>query len=326
MRRRAAVFGPVLAAIVVHRTGLAQTPPGPARIGWLSSQLYQGTPLWPPFIAAMQELGWVEGRHYVVDALASEGHAERLPSLARELLQRRVDVIVAGGTPPAVAAKAATATVPIVFISVGDPVRSGLVVGFAQPGGNATGTGGLAPGIYVKQLEILTGAIASARRIAVFVNSGFGMHASFRTELEPAAQRIGVTLHPLELQAPEQLNEAFKSARLERADALLMLGQPFMFREAERLARLAIEAGLPTMSPFVELTKAGVLMSYGSRLVDDMKRIPYFLDRILKGAKPGELPVEQPSRFYLTINQTTARVLKLALSRPLLLRADEVIE
>jgi len=297
-----------------------------ARIGWLSSQPYEGTEFWPVFIEEMRALGWIEGRHFIIETMASEGHNERFPAMVAELLTRNVDVIVAAGTPPAVAAKAATSTTPIVFFFVGDPLNSGLVSGLAKPGGNATGMGGLGPGVYVKMLGLLKEALPSARTIGAFVNSESVVHESYRIELEPAAKNLDVNLRRIGLQAPEQIDAACTAAARENVDALLILGQPFLFREAARVSRLALDHSMPAMAPFVELARAGLMMSFGPRLIDDVRRLPHFLDRILTGTKPSDLPVEQPSRFYLTINLKSVRSLGLIIPQGLLVRADEVIQ
>ncbi|MEO5699803.1 MAG: ABC transporter substrate-binding protein [Casimicrobiaceae bacterium] len=304
----------------------AQQPTKIFRIGWLSSTRANKHPLWEVFIAGMRELGWIEGQNFTVENLLSEGRSQRLPALAAELVQHKVDLIVTAGTPPTTAAKNATATIPIVFYFVGDPVGSGLVADLGRPGGNITGLGGLGPGLFGKQLALLKNAVPKATHIAMMVNSGFPLHARGRAEVEIVARSLGLTLTPVELRVPEDIDGAFATIAREKVDALLILGQPFLFAERETIAKLALEQRLPAMNAFVELVQAGVLMSYAGKVVDDARRMPYYIDRILKGAKPSDLPVEQPTRFYLTINLKTAKAIGLTIPQSLLLRADEVIQ
>jgi putative ABC transport system substrate-binding protein len=278
------------------------------------------------FVDGMRELGWIEGKNFTVDNLRSDGHSERFAALAAELVKRKVDLIVTAGTPPTTAAKNATGTIPIVFFFVGDPIGSGFVASLAHPGGNVTGLGGLGPGEHKKQLQRLKESIPAATRIAMMINPALPLHDIYRGELEPTARDLGVTLVPVEARQPNDLTGTFSAIARAKVNALLILGQPFLFGERDVIARLALEHGLPAMVPFVELAHAGVLLSYGSRVVDDVRRLPYYVDRILKGAKPGELPVEQPTRFYLTINLKTANAMGVTIPPSLLARADEVIQ
>lgn len=295
------------------------------RIGWLSG----GPPidaLWKVFIEGLAERGWVEGRNLSFDILTSDGKNERFAALAAELVSRRVDLIVAAGTPPAVAAAKVTTTIPIVFWSVGDPVGAGLVESLARPGRNATGTGALGPAQAVKSLEILKEAVPRASRIAMFVNDAFPLMASLRPEIEATARRLGVALSPIQVRGPEEIDAAFAAVARGNFDALFIVGQPFLAVERARVARLALEGRIPAISPFNIATEAGLLMSYGSRFVDDFQRVPDFVDRILKGANPANLPVEQPTTFHLVINLRTARSIGFTLPPSLIARADQVIE
>ncbi len=312
--------------LMAPRTAPAQQSGKVFRIGFLSSTWAIKHPLWEVFITGMRELGWIEGQNFTVEHAVSEGHNERFPALAAELVQRKVDLIVTSGTPPTTAAKNATATIPIVFFFAGDPVGSGFVASLARPGGNITGLGGLGPGLYGKQLALLKEAVPKATRIAMMVNPVFPLHTLGRAEVELVARSLGLTLTPVELRVPEDIDGAFATIAREKAHALLILGQPFMFAEREKIAKLALEQRLPAMNAFVELTQAGVLMSYAGKIVDDARRMPYYIDRILKGAKPSDLPVEQPTRFYLTINLKTAKAIGLAIPQSVLARADEVLQ
>jgi putative tryptophan/tyrosine transport system substrate-binding protein len=325
--RRTLLGGALAGGCLVALTAVrAQAPDKPALIGWLSSGPLVPSPHWDAFVEGMRERGWVEGRDYTVLNLRSEGRNERLPALAAEMVQRKVDLIICGGTPPASAAMKATPTIPVLFYYAGDPVGSGLVASLARPGGNVTGLGGLATGQHAKQLQLLKQAVPEAMRVAMVFNPDFPLHAANRAEVEPAAQRLGVTLRPVELRAPADIDGAFASMVRERVHALHFFGQPFLFAQGPRVAALAMEHKLPAMIPFVEVARTGLLMAYGSRMIDDVRRLPYYVDRILKGASPAELPVEQPTRFYLTLNLKTAKTIGLAIPQALRLQADEVIE
>ena len=318
-----AIAGALLAAGLAGR---AQTPGKVYRIGWLSSGPWVGTQPLEVFNQGMRELGWVEGRHYMIDNRYTEGRSERIAAHAADLVQRKVDLLVGSGSPHTAALKNATATIPIIFYAVGDPVGSGIVGSLARPGGNVTGLGGLSPGVHAKQLELLRGVVPNASRIAYLFNPAFSFHAAIAAEVEPAARSLGVTLRPIELRSPDDIDAAFATLAREPVDALLIFGQGFLFEHGPRVAKLAIEQRLPAIISFQEVARYGVLMSYGSTILDDARRLPYFADRVLKGAKPAELPVEQPSKFYLTINKKTAKALGLTIPQSLLLRAHEVIE
>ena len=294
------------------------------RIAWLTSMSMAASQALTEFVRGMRELGWIEGQNFTIENLYYEGRGERLPALAAEAVQRKVDLILCAGTQTTTAAKDATTTIPILFYFVSDPVGSGFVASLARPGGNLTGMGGLGPGIFLKMLELLKEAVPKATRIAMFTNPT--LHAAFGVDAESAARSLKVTLKPIELRSPEELDSAFATIAREKVDALLIPGQPFLFREGARVAKMAIEQRLPAMIPFEEVARDGVLMSYGSRIIDDLRRLPHYVDRILKGAKPAELPVEQPTRFYLTINLKTAKAIGVTVPPSLLQRAAQVIE
>ena len=319
-----AMAGTLLAA---GRGDHAQTPANKVyRIGWLSSGPWAGTQPLEVFSQGMRELGWVEGRHYTIDNRYTEGRSERIVAHAADLVQRKVNLLVGSGTPHTTALKNATATIPILFYYVGDPVGSGLVASLARPGGNVTGLGGLGPGAHAKQLELLKEIVPNAARIATLFNPVVSFHAAIAAEVEVAARSFGVTLRPTELRSPDDIDAAFATLAREPVDALLIFGQGFLFEHGARVAKLAIEQRLPADISFQEVARYGVLMSYGSNIIDDVRRLPYFADRVLKGAKTANLPVEQPSKFYLTINQKTAKALGLTIPKSLLLSAHEVIE
>ena len=325
MNQRRRQLASLLAILLTSRAAAQGTQAGRVyRIGWLST----GPPidaLWSVFIEGLRERGWVEGRNVSFDILTSEGKSERFVPLAAELVARRVDLIVAAGTPPAVAAAKVTTTIPIVFWSVGDPVGTGLVESLARPGRNVTGMGALGPAQTVKMLEILKEAFPKASRIAMFFNDAFPLIVSVRPEIEATVRRLGVTLTPIQITRPEEIDAAFATVARGHFDALFIVGQPFLAAERVRVAKLALEGRIPAISPFNIVTEAGLLMSYGSRFVDDLQRVPAFIDRIFKGAKPADLPVEQPTTFHLVINLRTARSIGVTLPPSMIARA-EVIE
>lgn len=326
-RRRTLICGAVGGVLAAPFARHAESADKVYRLGYLSTgQSYAEWTHRDIFVASMRERGWIEGRNFTVDSRWAQGHSERLGAMAAELVRQEVDLIFCAGSPVVTAAKSAPATVPIVFFYIGDPVRSGFVASLARPGGNVTGMGGLGKDLHAKQLELLTEVAPRATRVALFVNPAIPFHNAALAEVEATARNRGVVLRAVELRSPDDIEAACASAARERADALHVFGQGFLFAQGARVARLAVEQRLPAVIPFEEVAKAGLLMSYAGRSVDDVRRLPYFIDRILKGAKPAELPVEQPTRFYLTLNLKTAKAIGLTVPQSLLLRADEVIE
>ncbi len=303
----------------------AQVPPAAKvfRIGWLGTAHTDSE--WDQFIEGLRERGWIEGKNLAFERLYSGGRSDRFPALAAQLVQRNVDLIVAVGTQPAVAARDATTTIPILFFYVGDPVGSGLVASLARPDRNLTRLGGFAAGLHVKQLVLLKEMVPKASRIAMFVNDDFPLHTVIRAEVEPAARKLGVILIPIQAKVPDDIDIAFATIARDNIDALLILGQPLIGAQRERVAKLALDHRMPAISTFDIATEAGLLMSYGSRIVDDARRLPHYVDRIFRGAKPADLPVEQPTRLYLVINQKTADAIGVSVSRSMLARADQVI-
>jgi putative ABC transport system substrate-binding protein len=278
-------------------------------------------------VRALRDLGWVEGQNLIIEYRWAEGKTERLPALAAELVQRKVEVIVAPAASAAVAAKNATSSIPIVMIFPIDPVETKLVASLARPGGNVTGTTFTpTPEIFGKQLELLKEAIPHASRVAVLSNprDASSQRSLLNKEVAGAAQSLRVRLQYLDARGPEEFDAAFAAMARERADGLLVLGG-FLVHRA-RLAGLAIKHRLPTMYGFGEYVAAGGLMAYGVNMSAFVGRAAVFVDKILKGAKPADLPVEQPTKFELAINLKTAKALGLTIPQSLLLRADQVIE
>ncbi len=308
------------------RVGQAQVPARQFRIGVLSPIAYETWSRRPIFVEAMRERGWIEGTHFVVDGVVDKGDPERMKQLALELVGRRPDVIFVPGTPGVGPMMAATRSIPIVFYAVGDPVGSGFVDNLARPGGNVTGLGGLGTGLGAKMLELLTQAVPRARRVGLLRDPDFPGFKVIFPELERAANGLGVALRPILLRTADDLDAAFAELAREKVDALHLFGNPFMPSNAARIAALVAEQRLAAISPFVQLTQAGLLMSYNSSLDDTVRRLAYYLDRILKGTPAGDLPVEQPTRFYLTLNLKAARAIGVTLPQSLLLRADEVLQ
>jgi len=306
----------------------AQQPVKVRRIGLLSGGgAAGGVHLVEAFWQKLRELGYVEGKDIVIEYRWAEGRYERLPDLAADLVRLKVDVIFATVMPAVVAAKDATQTIPIVSAVLVDPVESGLVASLAQPGGNITGlTSTAGPEIVGKQLELLKEAIPKLSRVAVLWNPTSPAHPRWVSEAKVAARSLRVRLQPLEARSPNEFESAFGAMTKQRAGALLVLGDPMFFLHRTRLAGLARERRLPTMLRGREYVDAGGLMAYGANLRGNFRRAAVFVDKILKGAKPADLPVEQPTRFELVINLKTAKALGLTIPQSVLFRADQVIQ
>jgi putative ABC transport system substrate-binding protein len=272
----------------------------------------------------LRELGWIEGQNFVVERRYSEGRNDRHPAHAAELVRLQPDLIITVGTPATLAAKAATTTIPIVFLVVGDPVGSGLVSSLAQPGGNITGTGNAGPQLLGKHLELLKEAVPSLSRVGILINPAF--HVASRPVVEAAARGLGLTLIYVEVRTPEDIDGAFAEISREKLGTVLILPQPLAFAHRARLAQLALAHRVVTMVGWREAAEAGALMAYSDPIVRHLRRAPYYIDRILRGAKPADLPVELPTKFELTINLKTAKALGLTIPPSLLQRADQVIE
>jgi putative tryptophan/tyrosine transport system substrate-binding protein len=276
------------------------------------------------FLEGMRALGYVEGQNLVVEYRGSAGQHERFPALAAELVRLQVDVLLVGPTPAALAAKDATTTIPMVMAGVGDPVGSGLVASLARPGGHVTGLSVLQPEVVGKQLEFLKAVLPTVSRVAVLWNPA-NAHALLMREADVAAQALGVQLHPVEARGPEAFDRAFAAMTRAHAGALLVLGDPMFSQHRSRLAELAATSHLPTVHNDRALVEAGGLLCYGANHPDSYRRAATYVDKILKGAKPGDLPIEQPMTFELVINLKTAQALGLTIPPPLLFQADEVI-
>ncbi len=320
----------LLASAAMSRPIVAKAQPAAkvARIGYLSTDLTDVSRNREAFLQGLRDLGYIEGRNLMIEYRDAQRKPERLPALAAELVALKVDAIVGAGTLVALAAKQATNSLPIVFIAVGDPVTSGLIASLARPGGNVTGLSSVAPELVGKQLEVLTQAVPGVDRVAVLWQPG-GMGDTDKemlSETVVAARVLGVRLQIVEARGPQDFDRAFSDMITERAGALAIFSTPIFFNARQRLVDLAAENRVPAMYPFTAFVEAGGLMSYGANLPDTFRRAATYVDKILKGASPADLPVEQPTRFELVINLKTAKALGLTIPHTLLLRADEVIE
>jgi putative ABC transport system substrate-binding protein len=275
---------------------------------------------------SFRELGYVEGKNLTFERRYAEDRLDRLPGLAAELVSLKVDVIMAAGTLAPLAAKRATSTIPIVMMSAGDPVGSGLVAGLAQPGANITGMSLMAPDLGGKRLQLLKELLPEISRVAVLWNAANPYSALVFKESVGAARTLGVELQSLEIREPPDLDAALEAATGRHADALVAVEDPLTSDLRKKVAEFAIDHRLPTISGLRVFADSGALMSYGADLADIIRRSVVYVDKILKGAKPSDLPVEQPTKFELVINLKTAKLLGLTVPPLLLARADEIIE
>ena len=322
----AVVTGSLLAAPLATE---AQEAPKVARIGYLAANRAAGLHLQEAFLQGLRDLGYVEGRNLVIELRDAGGNLDRLPALAAELVALKVDVIVAPSTVAAPIAKQATKTLPIVFALVADPVGSGLVTSLARPGGNVTGLSVLATEIVGKRLELLKQAVPGVSRVAVLWQPGSADERAQRDQLkeaEVAARALGMRLQFVEARGPGDFDRAFSEMVRARAAALILLGHVGFFSERRHLVDLTAKNRLPAVYAAREFVDAGGLMSYAVNFQDVFRRCAVYVDKILKGAKPGDLPVEEPTKFELVINLKAAKALGLTMPPSLLQRADRVIE
>ena len=276
------------------------------------------------FWKRLPELGWIEGQNLVIEARSTDGHLERLPALIAEVLDRKVDVLVTYGRPAAIAAKKATSTVPIVVAVMPDPLRSGLVASLARPGGNLTGLSWGDPAMSGKMLELLQDTVPRLSTLAVIVNPNNPMTRDTAKDLETLAPARRLKVSIIELRGPEELDRAFEQAR-RRARAVVVIGEPITIEHQGRVTALAAKHRLPAIYLDREYVRAGGLITYGPDLDAMWRRAAEYVDKILRGTRPEDLPIEQPTRFVLSINLKTAKALGLTFPESILLRADEVI-
>ena len=278
------------------------------------------------FRQGLQEAGYVEGRDVVIDWRAANGDYARVPELVADLIQRKVDVIVVDNTVAARAAQRATSTISIVMAIVADPVGSGLITNLAHPGGNITGLSQMFPDLITKQLQLLKETIPQLTRVAVIWNPDTPFHAKAIEDLKAAAPSLSIELKFVSIQTPEQIVPGFSAVKRTRAQALCVLTDPQFVLQRRKFVELALKAELPSIYGLREFVDEGGLMSYGANLRDSFRRSAGYVDKILKGAKPGDLPVEQPTKFEFVVNLRTAKALGLTIPQSILQRAVEVIQ
>jgi len=325
LRRRLIVAGAALALV----PSWARPEPGrTVRIGFLglaSGEGFYKEPL-QAFRAALRELGYVEGKNLAISARFAEDRDERLPGLAAELTRAKLDLIVSHGTQATQALRQATTTIPIVMAAVGDPIGARLVSSLARPGGNITGLTNIDVGLAAKRLELLKEVVPQLSRVAVLYNSANPSARLQMEESESAAGPLGVELRLFDVRASRDLEAAFAAIAAWRADALDVLSDPTFLSRRRQIAALAAAARLPSVFARRENVAAGGLMSYGTNLSDQFREVAVYVDKVLKGARPGDLPIGQAAVYQLAINIKTARALGLAVSKELIVRAHEVIE
>jgi putative ABC transport system substrate-binding protein len=295
------------------------------RIGFLGPPPSTGAHLVAAFREGLRELGYVEGKNIVIEHRTTAGKDELAHRLAAELVALKVDVLVVSITQNAVAAKRSTSIIPIVMVNVGDPVESGLVSSLARPGGNITGLSRLTAETIGKNLEVLAEAVPQAERVAVLWNRSNPLHPAMMARAKEAATALGLARAEVQAGAPAELEEAFAVMVNERVNSVLVLADGMYFLNRRDIAELALRRRLPTMFQNSEHVQAGGLLSYAADSVDNYRRAATYVDKILKGAKPGDLPIQQPERFELVVNLNTADKLGLRLPAALLLRADVLI-
>jgi len=315
--------GLLAAAVPAHAQGTMR------RIGILGNVPVtdpEGARLWGAFADGLRDLGYVDGRNVTIENLSSEGKYERLPALAADLVGHKVDVIVAPAAQNVEAAKRATRDIPIVMVSVGDPVGNGLVASLNHPGGNVTGTSFLTSALVGKQLELLKEIVPRASRLAILVNPTNPAHPLTLEEAKAAVRALGVQLQTVQAKGPEGFESAFAAMTREHAGALFVPWDGMFLLHLARLTQLAARWHLPALYGQRSFVDAGGLASYAPSASESFRRAASYVDKIFKGAKPGDLPVEQPTKFELVVNLKTARALGLTTSPRLLERADQVIE
>jgi putative ABC transport system substrate-binding protein len=324
-------FAFVIVLAVASPAGLFAPPIQAAdrtpRIGWLNpgSPASHGA-LYSAFKEGLREHGYIEGKNIIIEERWADSKLERLPMLANELVQLKVDVIITASTPATYASQAATKAIPIVTAVTGeDPVAAGFAASLARPGGNITGLSTLAEDIAPKTLELLHAAAPKATRIAVLVNPANPWHDRYWSHMQAAARILGLTLTRADIRTPGEIEGAFRTITESRLGALVVFADPMFTGQRNKIADLATKSHLPGLYPFREYVEAGGMMSYGASLKDNYRRAASYVDKILKGADPADLPIQQPTRFELVVNLKTARALGISIPQSILIRADEVI-
>jgi putative ABC transport system substrate-binding protein len=322
-----AVLWLLLGLVALPLDARAQPAPGVHRIGFLgNSTAALEANLVGPFREGLRELGYVEGTNVHVEYRWAEGRYERFPALVAELLAARVEVIVTAGTPSSLAVQRATSTLPLVMVAVGDPVATGLAKTLARPGGSATGLCSIAPDMEGKRLQLLRDLLPGISQVAVLRNPANLFHVGSSETAEQSARAMGIELRFVDARSTEELPGALAAAARSRPQALVVFADRVFLHNRTRIADFALRNHLPAAATHQELVDSGVLMSFGANYPDMHRRAALYVDRILKGGRPAEMPIEQPTRFELVINRRTARTLGLAIPAPLLLQADRVVD
>ena len=324
MNRRA-LIGSIAALVVTAPSIIGAQTTKARRIGFLSNGTRMtASPQAEAFREGLRALGWIEGRNITIEYRWAEGTPDRLPALVTELMQSSVDVIVLSGTPAIRAAKEVNATIPIVFVVLTDPANQGLVSSLARPGGNLTGVASQFEQLIAKQLQLLKETLPGLSSVGLLHRNG--VPSPVLTAAKTAAESLGLAAQALGVADPAEFEDAFKVARRERQGAMLVLPSPYFETQRSQLIELAARYGLPACYELRNYVQDGGLMSYGPSINAMFARSASYVDRILKGSKPGDLPIEQPSKFELIINLKTAKALGITIPQPILLRADEVIQ
>lgn len=327
MDRRAFIAGVAGGLVGARSVAVAQSAPKVYRIGFLG-----GTPptaeasLWGGFLQGLRELGYIEGKNILIEGRYYGDRIERVSALAAELVRLNLEVIVAGASPAPEAAKRATSTIPIVMAYHPDPVGSGLAGSLARPGGNVTGMSVLSSELVGKQLQLLKQTIPGISRVAVLSNPTVPAQVRMLKESELAARSMNLHIQVLQVQVPDELPRAFAAMTKDRADALVVLDGSLFFAERKRIMDLATQSRLPSMASQREFAEVGGLMTYGADLRESFRRAATYVDKILKGAKPENLPIEQATKFQLIINLMTAKALGLTVPQSVLASADDMIQ
>jgi len=318
--------GALLLLSILATSAVAEEAGKVWRIGFLSSGNPIGTPHLAAFMDGLRERGYEEGKNVHIEHRWIDRDLERMPELASELVNLPVDVLVAWSSVATAGAKKASSTTPIVMIAISDPVGQGFVASLAKPGGNVTGMSNMLRGVVAKNLEALAKVAPGAKSFAVFRNPRNPSHPLVLQEAEAAARELGVRLKVVDVGAPDEIERAFVAVRKERVGGILIFGDPMYVQQRRQIADLARQARLPSITIFRQYAEAGGLMTYGLNTTDHFRRGAYFVDKIIKGANPADLPVEQPTTFEMVVNLKTARAIKATIPNEILIRAEKVIQ
>ena len=317
------------AGALAPRASFAQAPGKVWRVGFLSVRhldFVDSDFVYGPFTQGMRKLGYVEGKNLVIEWRSAEGKAERLPELAAELVRLKVDVLATFGTPASLAAQKVTTTIPMVMISVGDPVGAGLVKSLARPGGNSTALSTMTADLGPKLLEMLLSMAPKVTRVAILVNPANAYLAGLLKSIQAAAQQLGAKIQPVEAGTPQEIANGFAAMARQKAGALIVPLEQLFQQQKNQIVELVAKHRLPSIGAYAEYAEAGGLMSYGQNVGENFRRAATHIDKIFKGANPGEIPVEQPTRFEMVVNIKTAKALGLKVPQSILILATKVIE